>query len=184
VWVLVAVCVVVPAVLVVIAVGHDFSHGVKALDNPHASGLVPANAVKPGNRAPTFHLTTLDGKPLDTKTLAGKPYLVTFWGSWCGPCQKEMPTLEKAYAQHNGTLPIVGVTYQDPASDSRAFVQQHGITFPVAPDDGISVATAYGVAAVPTTFFVNSHGVVTDRVFGIESKKDLDPPLNRLLASP
>jgi cytochrome c biogenesis protein CcmG/thiol:disulfide interchange protein DsbE len=179
---LVAICVLVPIVLVVIATRHDGSHA-DAIDTS-ATGLLPTNAVKAGDRAPTFHLTTLDRHPIDTKTLTGKPYLVTFWGSWCGPCQKEMPTLEKAYTARNGTLPIVGVTYQDPASDSRAFVQQHGITFPVAPDDGISVATAYGVAGVPTTFFVNAQGVVTDRVFGIEDAKQLNPPLNRLLAAP
>jgi cytochrome c biogenesis protein CcmG, thiol:disulfide interchange protein DsbE len=178
---LIAVCVLVPVVLVVIATHHDGTHS-SALDPP-ASGLLPTNAVKAGDRAPTFHLTTLDGHPIDTKTLIGKPYIVTFWGSWCGPCQKEMPTLQKAYAEHNGTLPIVGVTFEDPASDSRAFVQQHDITFPVAPDDGIAVASAYGVGGAPTTFFVNRHGVVTDRVFGIESTKELNPPLNRLLAS-
>jgi peroxiredoxin len=176
------VCVVVPLVLVVIATRHDRSHNAAVLDTP-SSGLLPKNAVRAGDRAPTFHLTTLDGKRLDTKSLAGKPYLLTFWGSWCGPCTKEMPVLQKAYAQRNGTLPVVGVTFQDPASDSRAFVQQHGITFPVAPDDGVSVATAYGVIDVPTTFFVNGKGIVSDRVFGIESKSDLKPPLDRLLAT-
>jgi peroxiredoxin len=179
---LIAVCVVVPVVLVVIATRHDRSHNAAVLDPP-SSGLLPRNAVRPGDHAPTFHLTTLDGKPLDTKTLAGKPYLLTFWGSWCIPCTKEMPVLQKAYAQRKGSLPVVGVTYQDPASDSRAFVKQHDITFPVAPDNGIAVANAYGVIDVPTTFFVNGRGIVTDRVFGIESKADLKQPLDRLLAA-
>jgi peroxiredoxin len=169
--------VVVPAVLVVIAVRHD-SHEAA----PASAGLVPSHAVIDGNHAPTFQLTTLDGKRIDTRTLAGKPYVLTFWGSWCIPCRKEMPVLQKAYAQRNGALPVVGVTFQDPASDSRAFAKKYGITFPVAPDDGIAVATAYGVIDVPTTFFVNSKGIVTDRVFGIESKADLKPPLDRLLA--
>jgi cytochrome c biogenesis protein CcmG/thiol:disulfide interchange protein DsbE len=183
--VLLAICVIVPVALLIVATrgngNHDSSSNGATV---HTSrGLVSGHVVTNGDRAPTFRLRTLDGPTLDTATYRGRPYIVTFWGSWCIPCRKEMPTLQAAYKDHRGRLPIVGVTYMDPASESRRFARKYGITFPLTPDDGIRVANAYGVGnGVPMTFFIDAKGVVRERVFGIETRQELDQPLNRLLA--
>jgi peroxiredoxin len=178
----VAVCIVVPVVLLLIATHHSGSSDASLGTDP---GLTGKQVIRAGDRAPTFTLPTLDGHAFNTATLSGKPYILTFWGSWCIPCRKEMPLLQQVYTEHTGALPVVGVTFQDPESDSRAFVRAHGITFPILPDDGVRVATAYGVLnGIPTTFFVDGRGVVTDRVFGIERWHDLDTPLRHLLAAP
>jgi peroxiredoxin len=94
-----------------------------------------------------------------------------------------MPLLDRAYRQRHGALPVVGVTFQDPESDSRDFVRAHRISFPVTPDDGYAVAKAYGVINVPTTFFVDAHGVVRDRVAGNGDTKSLQAALARLTSS-
>jgi peroxiredoxin len=186
-WILVAICVLVPAALLVVALqaGGDGDGARSGDGRPTVStipGLTPDRVVRTGDRAPGFRLTTLDGETLDTVDFRGTPYIVTFWGSWCVPCRDEMPLLQDAYEEHRGTLQVVGVTYQDAESDSRDFAREYGITFPLAPDDGLTVARAFGVLnGVPQTFFVDGDGIVRDRVAGITEREDLDAPLGRLL---
>jgi peroxiredoxin len=180
-----AICIVVPVALLVVALQSDDrggDGGTTAVSRP--TGLEPEHSVGAGDVAPTFALETLDGEAFDTKTWRGTPYIVTFWGSWCGPCKKEMPLLQRASEDHAGDLEVVGVTFQDAESDSRDFAEEYGIDFTLAKDDGVEVARAFGVVAVPQTFFVDAKGVVRDRVAGIEEQDELDGPLDRLLAPP
>jgi peroxiredoxin len=183
--VLLVVCVALAAGLVVFAT-HKSSH------HEHAAravvqtvpGLTDKNAIRIGRRVPTFTLATLDGRKLNTAAYRGRPYLVAFWGSWCEPCRAEMPLLQKVYQQRHGTLPIVGVTYQDAQSDSRAFVRSKHITFPIVPDDGIRIASAFGVLnGIPQTYFVGADGKVEDHVLGDGTVKDLQAAITRFLAT-
>jgi peroxiredoxin len=129
-----------------------------------------------GDVAPTFRLAGLDGGVVDTADYRDKPYVLTFWGSWCIPCRKEMPVLQRA----SNAVQVVGVTYQDPASESRAFARKYKITFPLAPDDGFRVAKTYGVIHVPMSFFVGADGKIVDVVAGSGDTKDLEAALRRL----
>jgi cytochrome c biogenesis protein CcmG, thiol:disulfide interchange protein DsbE len=187
-WVVVAVCMLIPVVLLIVATrggdGDDTAPragcDTSATTAVTAVGLQPDRPVKQGDRAPTFRLRTLDCTTVDTARYAGKPYVLTFWGSWCVPCRKEMPLLEAAHRERG--VDVVGVTYQDPASESRKFAERYDITFPLAPDAGIEVAQSFGVLnGIPQTFFVGGDGIVTERVAGIETQAALDEPLNRLL---
>jgi cytochrome c biogenesis protein CcmG/thiol:disulfide interchange protein DsbE len=177
-WVLLAICIVVPVVLVAIALtsGDDKNPETTVRTTQPPSGLVARNAVRAGDRAPTFRLAGLDGGVVDTADYRDKPYVLTFWGSWCVPCRKEMPVLQRASSR----VQVVGVTYQDPASESRAFARKYGITFPLAPDDGFRVAKTYGVINVPMTFLVGADGKVVERVAGNENTKELEAALARL----
>jgi peroxiredoxin len=173
--------VLVPLALVLLAV--------RGGDDGDSDGTAPiasesaTDVVRPGDAAPTFSLPTLDGGTVDTAAFDGRPYIVTFWGSWCIPCRKEMPLLQEVFDEHDGDVPVIGVTFRDPESESREFAAEYDITFPLAPDDGIRVARAFGVlGGVPQTFFVGADGVVRDRVAGITSRDELDPPLERLFA--
>jgi peroxiredoxin len=176
-WVLLAVCIAIAGGLVVFATHHSNEHHNADTVVQTVPGLKAKNVIRVGQVAPTFRLAGLNGGVVDTAAYKGRPYAVTFWGSWCIPCQKEMPALQKAYAAKHGSLPIVGVTYQDPASDSRAFVRDHHITFPIAPDDGIRVAQSFGVINVPSTFVVDSHGVVRARVAGDDAVDEVKQAL-------
>jgi peroxiredoxin len=178
VWVLLAVCIVVPVVLVVVALssGDDKNPETSVRTFQTQAGLLATTVVRPGDRAPTFRLAGLDGGTVDTATFGGKPYVVTFWASWCGPCRKEMPLLQEASKR----VQVVGVTFQDPASESRTFARKYRITFPLAPDDGIRVARAFGVLNVPVAFFVGADGKVVERIAGNGDTKDLEAALRRL----
>jgi cytochrome c biogenesis protein CcmG/thiol:disulfide interchange protein DsbE len=182
--VVIGVCVLVPLVLLAVALTsnrHDKKDPETSIST--APGLVPDHVVATGDVVPTFRLRTLTGSPVNTARYRGRPYVVSFWASWCGPCRKEMPLLNEAYGKRAGDLPMVGVTFQDPESESKQFVSKYGIDFPIAPDDGYRIAKAFGVINVPTTFFVGADGKVVERVAGEGKVKDLEAALQRLTAT-
>jgi cytochrome c biogenesis protein CcmG, thiol:disulfide interchange protein DsbE len=136
-----------------------------------------------GSPAPDFRLPALDGH--GDERLAdyrGRPVIVNFWASWCNPCRKEFPLLKRALRRHRAQhLAVIGVTYQDIPSDSRAFVEQRQATWPQGVDEGGTVASAYGVRAIPQSFFVRADGTIAARVFGFTSEAALARPLAELL---
>ncbi|HSI99598.1 MAG TPA: redoxin family protein [Patescibacteria group bacterium] len=118
--------------------------------------------------APSWTLTTLDGEPLGSADLAGRPYLVNFWASWCIPaCVDEHPVLAAAHERYGDELTIVGVLYQDDPDDARAFLARYGDAgYPHVIDPDGRLAIDFGVTGPPETFFVDADGLVRYRQFG------------------
>ncbi len=136
-----------------------------------------------GTLAPGFSLTTLTGGHVSLAGLAGHPVLVNFWASWCNPCRQEFPRLAAVYRRDRSEgLDVVGVSYQDIASDARGFVSQEHADWLFARDDSGSVASAYGVRAIPIVFFVRRDGTIASRVFE-PSAAQLDQGVQAILAS-
>jgi cytochrome c biogenesis protein CcmG, thiol:disulfide interchange protein DsbE len=121
-----------------------------------------------GRPAPAWTLTTLDGETLSSEDLAGRPYLVNFWASWCIPsCVDEHPVLANAYASHGGDLEIVGVLYEDDPADAEAFLARYGDAgYPHVLDADRRLAIDFGVLGPPETFFVDADGIVRHRQTG------------------
>jgi cytochrome c biogenesis protein CcmG/thiol:disulfide interchange protein DsbE len=138
-----------------------------------------------GSAAPDVVLPALDGGgEVRLADFRGRPVIVNFWASWCNPCRDEFPLLKMARREHRADrLEVVGVTYQDIPGDSRDFVKKMGATWPQGVDDGGAVAKAFGVRAIPQTFFVGPDGTIVARVFGITSQDKLDEPLRKLLTT-
>jgi cytochrome c biogenesis protein CcmG, thiol:disulfide interchange protein DsbE len=115
--------------------------------------------------APAWSLTTLDGEALSSADLAGTPYVVNFWASWCIPaCVDEHPVLAAA---HEDGVVVVGVLFQDAPDDARAFLDRYGDAgYDHLVDDRGSLAIDFGVTGPPETFFVDADGVVRSRNFG------------------
>jgi cytochrome c biogenesis protein CcmG/thiol:disulfide interchange protein DsbE len=146
-------------------------------------GSVTGAGGEVGSPAPDFQLPALDGRgDVRLADHRGRPVIVNFWASWCNPCREEFPLLKQALRDHRAErLAVIGVTYQDIASDSRAFVKQQRATWPQGVDDGGAVADAYGVRAIPVSFFVRADGTIAARVFGFTSEAALAGPLEALL---
>ncbi|MGQ0804812.1 MAG: TlpA family protein disulfide reductase [Actinomycetota bacterium] len=151
--------------------------------SPRPPGRVAsAGVAEVGDPAPDFTLSTLDGGTVTLSELKGRPVIVNFWASWCNPCREEFPLLAEALDNHgDADLAIIGVTYRDIDSDSRAFVDEFGATWPQAVDEDTDVARAFGVRAIPQTFFVDRDGNIAARVFGFSSERALEEPLAKIL---
>ena len=126
-----------------------------------------------GRPAPEWTLTTLDGETLSSADLSGRPYVVNFWASWCGPCVDEHPVLTGTHEQLGDELAMVGVLYQDDPDDARAFLARYGATgYDHVVDEGGRLAIDFGVTGPPESYFVDADGIVRAKQFG---------PLNQAL---
>lgn len=122
-----------------------------------------------GRPAPVWTLATLDGETLSSDDLAGRPYVVNFWASWCIPaCVDEHPVLAAAHeTSTDGGLAVVGVLYNDRPADAEAFLDRYGDAgYPHLIDPDGRLAIDFGVTGPPETFFVDADGIVRDKQFG------------------
>jgi cytochrome c biogenesis protein CcmG/thiol:disulfide interchange protein DsbE len=131
------------------------------------SRLPTTSATAVGNPAPDFSLADLDGNPVRLADLRGRPVILNFWASWCGPCVEEFPLLRDAATTHaDDGLVVVGVVYRDRSEAARDFMARNGGTWAAAMDPGDRVADAYGVIGPPETYFIARDGTIAGRQFG------------------
>ena len=98
----------------------------------------------------------------------GKPLVVNYFGSWCGPCNAEAADLAAFSKAQSGSAAFVGVAVSDQQSDVVDFMSRYGLAFPVVLDDN-SLGAKDGISGVPTTIFYNAGGQEVDRVIGAAS---------------
>ena len=115
-----------------------------------------------GSEAPDFTVYDLEGNAHKLSDFRGKPVLLNFWASWCGPCQMEMPDFQKYYESHGDKVHFVIVNLtdgqQETVESASAFIAEQGYTFPVYYDTDIDAAMKYGVSAVPVSYFIDAEG--------------------------
>lgn len=143
---------------------------------PEAGGGTPIAPRRSTTRpAPDFTLTTLDGDSLTLSDYQGQVVLVNFWASWCPPCNAEVDDLNAYYAAHKDEgFVIIGVNVEDTPADAQAFVERHGVTFPVVQDPDNTVADQYNVIGLPSSYFVNQEGKIFGFQAGIVTRDLLD----------
>jgi cytochrome c biogenesis protein CcmG, thiol:disulfide interchange protein DsbE len=117
------------------------------------------------------------GQHVSLSQYAGKPVIVNFWASWCGPCQQETPLLASWYKQQHGKVVLLGLDENDSQSAALKFAQAKGVTYPLGFDPNVTVAPAYGVDALPQTFFLNAKHQIVDHVLGAVTMASLDKGL-------
>ena len=131
------------------------------------SGLIPAP--QQGFLAPDFELKTTEGETIKLSDLSGQAVLVNLWATWCPPCRAEMPAIEKVYTEYKDqglVVLAVNMTYQDTFANIPPFIVEYGLTFPVLLDETGSVGTAYQLRSLPSSFFIDRDGIVSEVVIG------------------
>ena len=138
-----------------------------------------------GSEAPDFTVYDLEGNAHKLSDFRGKPVLLNFWASWCGPCQMEMPDFQKFYESHGDKVNFVIVNLtdgqQETVETASAFIAEKGYTFPVYYDTDIDAAAKYGVSAVPVSYFIDAEGYFTAWAQGALSADMLQQGMDLLL---
>ncbi len=138
-----------------------------AVDN--ADGTDNENTAE-GNRpftAPDFIVYDRPGNPVRLSDFFGKPVVVNFWASWCGPCKSEMPDFEEIYQEYKDEVHFLMVNLTDGNQETMVsattFLDNRGYTFPVYYDKDNDAAITYQVYAIPATYFINAKGELIAR---------------------
>ena len=140
--------------------------GEKADRKKHVGVIVAAVAFA----APDFTMTDAEGATLTLADFKGKPVLLNFWASWCGPCQSEMPDIQAAWEEHGANVEFVIVNMTgmngETEQSAKAFLADAGYTFPCYFDANNSAATAFGVSSIPQTYLINAEGNIIGAYMG------------------
>jgi thiol-disulfide isomerase/thioredoxin len=107
----------------------------------------------------------------------GRPTIVTFWASWCGPCSHEAPALESFASSATGNGHLVAVDWSDGASGARSFLRRYHWSFPVLRDADGGVGEGYGLTTLPTSFVIDRKGRIVETLHGPQTTQSLDSAL-------
>jgi thiol-disulfide isomerase/thioredoxin len=119
------------------------------------NGKLRVRFVKDPKPIPELTMTTLDGKTITNKDLAGKVVIVNFWATWCAPCRAEIPDLVKLQDQYKDHLIVIGVLSEDePGPNVSRFAADYKINYPIVPETKELSAAFPGIYALPTTFML------------------------------
>ena len=154
----------------------------EATENP---GETASATEERGSEAPDFTVYDLEGNAHKLSDFRGKPVLLNFWASWCGPCQMEMPDFQKYYESHGDKVNFVIVNLtdgqQETVESAFTFIEEKGYTFPVYYDTDIDAAMKYGVSAVPVSYFIDAEGYFVAWAQGALSADMLQQGMDLLL---
>ncbi len=135
--------------------------------------------------APDFAMEYYSGNTANLSDFVGKPVILNFWASWCGPCKSEMPDFQTAYEKHGDEIHFMMVNLTDGTQETvdkaYTFIEQQGYTFPVYYDTAMEGAAAYGVNAIPVTYFIDARGNLVAWGQGMLSEADLQYGIDLLL---
>lgn len=127
-----------------------------------------------GDQAPDFTLVDMEGKEHQLSDYKGQGVFLNFWGTWCKPCVKEMPAMDRQYEeyQHQG-VQILAVNIAQSNLEVQNFADQYNLNFPIVIDKTKSVMHAYNIGPLPTTLLINPDGEIERIITGEMTEQDI-----------
>ena len=122
--------------------------------------------------APDFTVYDAEGNPVSLSEYFGKPIVLNFWASWCGPCKAEMPDFEEVYKERGEEIQFLMVNCtggRETEESAKNFIADSGYTFPVFYDLDLDASMTYGASSIPMTFFIDAEGYLTAYTQGTTS---------------
>jgi len=151
-------------------------------DDPDADTVTVGGHPLYGQPAPEIDLETFDGERMTLSSLRGRPVLINFWATWCGPCRDEFPLMVETYAAHAGDgLEILGILHDDLVDSGRRFAADEGATWPMLYDADDEAWQAYAGVGKPMSFFVDPDGIVRAFSLGPFNEAGLERQLATIL---
>jgi thiol-disulfide isomerase/thioredoxin len=153
----------------------------------------PGEAIEISGRMPALNAPLLTEERLDPPvpgaaltqdTLRGKVTVVNFWASWCGPCRREQPGLERLWTEYRGRrVQFVGVNFKDDPDAARAYADEFSVTYPSVQDRTGAVAHEFGVPYLPATILVGRDGEMRYQLLGAQAEDTVRRFMDELLGS-
>ncbi len=137
------------------------------------------SGLNPGDVAPNFIIQLEDGRYLTLADLQGRPVMINFWATWCGPCRLEMPDIVAA-AEADTNLVVLAVNVQEPMSAIGPFVEEYNMSMPVVRDPQGALRDLYGVRGMPTSVFIHADGTIATTWAGLLTEATLAELLSRI----
>ena len=152
---------------------------------PSGQDAAPSGQDEESAAAPDFAMLNADGETVRLSDFQGTPVVMNFWATWCPPCRQELPHFDEAYAEYGDRVAFLMVDLTDGKQETvegvQAFMAEQGYIFPVCYDTEMEGAYAYGVNAIPTTYFINADGTVHSYQIGALTRELLYDSLVKLL---
>ena len=128
------------------------------------------------NTAPDFTVLDKDGNTVSLYDYFGKPIIINFWATWCGPCQDELPYFDKMYKEYGDEVVFLMVDLTDGVDDTvesvKKFITEKGYIFPLYFDTNNKGAEAYGINSIPHTIGIDKNGIiVANRIGSLNEEK-------------
>lgn len=139
-------------------------------------------------QAPDFVVYDQAGNAVHLSDYFGKPIVLNFWASWCGPCKMEMPHFQEKYLALDNQVHFLMINMTDGSRETvdsaAAFITEHEYTFPVFYDTESYAAMVYGAYSLPTTYFINAQGHAIAQAIGAIDSDTLQQGIDMIFDSP